>query len=191
MPFINHGVAVREISPRLWQLTEPLTYEGSYQTFIVPESFVTDFASVPKLLTWLVPPYGLYTKAAVLHDYLLQSHMVTQSDADGIFRRAMRELGVSFLRRWMMWAAVRSQGKLAESKPGEVWLVIAIALPSIVFLLIPALVVSIWLALFWVLEFIVFASIKMGGGKKKVNAPKFLLGMDASKQPSSDQQTEE
>lgn len=28
-------------------------------------------------------------------------------DADGVFRRAMRDLGVPFLRRWIMWSAVR------------------------------------------------------------------------------------
>jgi hypothetical protein len=179
MPFINDGVAVREVSPNLWRLTEPLIYEGTYQEFVVPESFVTDFASVPKLLTWLVPPYGLYTKAAVLHDYLLQSRMVSRSDADGIFRRAMRELGVSFLRRWMMWAAVRSQGKLADSKPGEVLLVILIAIPSLLFLFIPVVVVLIWLLMFFVLECIVFAGIKMTS-KKTVSPPSLLLGADAT-----------
>ncbi len=183
MAFINDGVAVREISPKLWRLIEPLVYEGTYQEFVVPESFVTDFASVPRLFIWLVPPYGLYTKAAVLHDYLLQSRIVSRSDADGIFRRAMRELGVSFLRRWMMWAAVRIQGKLAEAKLSEILLVILIAIPSLLFLLIPGIVVFIALLIFYVFEYVIFACIKMTS-KKKISPPSLLLGVDATNKTS-------
>ena len=29
--------------------------------------FTTDFASVPWAVTWLIPRYGLYTKAAIVH----------------------------------------------------------------------------------------------------------------------------
>jgi Protein of unknown function (DUF1353) len=32
---------------------------------------------------------------------------ISRIDADGIFRQSMRELGVPFLRRWIMWAAGR------------------------------------------------------------------------------------
>lgn len=35
---------------------------------------------------------------------------ITRADADGLFRRVMRELGVSGWRRWTMWAAVRLGG---------------------------------------------------------------------------------
>lgn len=38
---------------------------------------------------------GVYTRSAILHDYLLQTGVVPVRDADGLFRRSMRELGVS------------------------------------------------------------------------------------------------
>lgn len=37
----------------------------------VPSGFKTDFATVPKILRWLIPPMGKYSWAAVVHDFLL------------------------------------------------------------------------------------------------------------------------
>jgi hypothetical protein len=58
---------------------------------------------------WLILRSGRYTKAAVLHDYLWRHcpDDITRSEADGLFRRALQDLEVPFLRRWLMWAAVR------------------------------------------------------------------------------------
>jgi hypothetical protein len=92
------------------KLLEALNYQGERDLFKVPAGFVTDFASVPGLFTWLVPRYGRFTKAAILHDFLCdeaKEGRFIRSQADGIFRRVMRELGVGFIRRWVMWAAVR------------------------------------------------------------------------------------
>lgn len=100
----------------------------------MPAKTETDFASVPKQLRWLVPKYGVYNKSAVLHDHLCKrihdgKPIVNRSDADGIFRRSMRELGVGYVRRWIMWAAVRIGGKLKDADWKEVIRVILIALP--------------------------------------------------------------
>src|SRR5438045_305382 len=107
MGFIQGNVAAEEVDEDSWSLLRPVIYEGRDQTFEVPVGFVTDFASVPAAFTWLVPRYGVYTKAAVLHDFLCDGALVSRADADGIFRRSMRELEVSLLRRWVMWSAVR------------------------------------------------------------------------------------
>lgn len=112
--------------PRTWALTAPLAWNGTQgDTFTVPIGFVTDFASVPRFLHWLVSTYGAYTRAAVLHDWLLTELAKWQSvwdsggkmplwdppansrDCDGIFRRVMEDLGVDWATRWAMWTAVR------------------------------------------------------------------------------------
>src|SRR3954470_10153630 len=105
----------------------PLVWTGTKgDTFVVPTGFVTDFATVPRFLHWEVSPYGAYTRAAVLHDWLLvslaewaQRNPAQESggyvsfppansrDCDGIFRRVMEDLGVPWAKRWTMWAAVR------------------------------------------------------------------------------------
>lgn len=170
MAFIQAKVSVEEIDEQSWLLLEPVVYEGSKQTFTVPLGFVTDFASVPQAFTWLIPRYGKYTKAAVLHDYLCSEKPVPRADADGIFRRAMRELGVSFLRRWMMWTAVRMASRLNGAGPKDFLQWLSIALPSLVFLLIPGLGVLVWSALFWLIEGLAYILLKPFS-KKQVNPP--------------------
>lgn len=93
-----------------WEVVEPLIYRGNTETFTVPIGFVTDFASIPRILWSLVPPYGRYTKAAVLHDHFYVTQSITRRDADGLFRRTMKELGVSRLLSRVMWLAVRIGG---------------------------------------------------------------------------------
>lgn len=107
-----------------FRLLEDVVYEGKCGTFTVPAGFVTDFASVPAQVSWLIPSYGKYTLAAIVHDYLCvqlnDRHRglressgddifvpASARDTDGIFRRIMRELEVPFLRRWVMWTGVR------------------------------------------------------------------------------------
>jgi hypothetical protein len=178
MPFIEGSVTVEEIDANTWLVLEPVIYQGNKRTFTVPPGFETDFASVPKVFTWLIPRYGVYTKAAILHDYLCATKPVNRSDADGIFRRAMRELGVSFLRRWIMWAAVRAGGKLESASFAEVLLWLVVAVPASAFLLVPTVVVLAWSAVFWLIEAIVYLFLKPVS-HKPVNPPKYF-GMSDS-----------
>jgi hypothetical protein len=124
-------LSVQEASDDTWRALAPLIWNGTKgDTFTVPIGFITDFATVPRFLIWKVRPYGPYTRAAVLHDWLLERlaewsrrHLgnvviapidgsddqppANSRDCDGIFRRAMEDLGVSWLTRWQMWASVR------------------------------------------------------------------------------------
>jgi hypothetical protein len=93
---------------------------------VIPVGFVTDFASIPKILWNILPPVGTYGKAAVVHDYLYRKgevsleclicedghpvRMVTRKEADFRFREAMQVLGTDFLVRWIIWAGVRMGG---------------------------------------------------------------------------------
>ncbi|MET9732486.1 DUF1353 domain-containing protein [Streptomyces sp. NPDC006458] len=157
MPFADGDITVKQIDAESWELREELTYLGREQTFTVPVAFRTDFASVPTVFVWLIPRYGVYTKAAILHDYLCREAPVSRADADGVFRRTLRELGVSALRRWIMWAAVRAGSGLSGAGAGSWLLWLLVTVPAVAFLAVPALVVAVWLALFWVLEWIAYA----------------------------------
>ena len=93
-----------------WKVMQPLQYRGNTDAIVVPTGSETDFASIPEIFQWLLPRSGRYTKPAVLHDYLCRHGDdvgCPVEDADGVFRRSMAELDVPFLRRWVMWAAVR------------------------------------------------------------------------------------
>ena len=113
MPFVPADArpAVRPVDDRRWVLLEDLEYRGAVDAWCVPAGFQTDFATVPPGLTWLVPTTGRYTPAAVVHDYLLvealPAGLISARDADGVFRRILRELEVPIVRRWIMWIGVR------------------------------------------------------------------------------------
>jgi len=170
MPFSPGAkVVVEEIDDTNWKVREPFSYTGKTETFSVPVGAETDFASVPRVFVWFLPRYGRYTLAAILHDYLWRHRASTGAmeyiDADGMFRRAMRELHVSFLRRWIMWAAVRWGALL---KPGgrqgwwrESWRVLLVTAVALPFVLPPALVVAVALAAFYILEAVVWVPLKV------------------------------
>jgi len=90
-----------------WRLTRPLVYSGARDTFVVPAGFQTDFASVPHWATWLLPRTGRHNRAAVVHDYLCRTGEVPRLDADRIFLRILRELGVPEWRARAMYLGVR------------------------------------------------------------------------------------
>lgn len=100
-------------NPRFWMVRRTLVWTGTQGDRIeVPSGFLTDLATVPRFLHWAVLPYGPYTRAAVLHDWLLVSlaqgdRTFTSRDIDGMFRRVMQDLGTPWAVRWLMWAAVR------------------------------------------------------------------------------------
>jgi Protein of unknown function (DUF1353) len=77
---------------------------------VVPNGFVTDFASVPRLPLVFLATADLAERSAVLHDYLYRSGVVSRARADAIFRAGMLAEDVAGWRRWLMWAAVRGFG---------------------------------------------------------------------------------
>lgn len=183
-------VVVEQVDDTNWKVREGFSYRGKSETFSIGVGSETDFASVPRIFVWFLPRYGRYTLAAVLHDYLWRQRASTGAmdyiDADGLFRRAMRELDVPFLRRWIMWAAVRWG---ALFKPGgrrgwwreapRVLLVTVVAVP---FLLPPAVVVGVSLGAFYLLEALLWVPLKavQAAGRprdqadsKQVNPPTF------------------
>ena len=68
--------------------------EGSSMKVEVKRGFVTDFASVPRMLWWVLPKWGVYGNAAVIHDWLYWDQQTTRKEADGILLEAMAVLHV-------------------------------------------------------------------------------------------------
>src|SRR5687767_6014245 len=98
-----------------WVLLEDVQYNG----FVVPRGFTTDFASTPRFLWWLLPPYGRYAAAAIVHDWLYHRGVMMRITADRVFLEAMGSLGVLIGVRYVMWAAVRLFGWLAWERNGN------------------------------------------------------------------------
>lgn len=104
---------------RVWRIEHDFTYEvgekGSGRNITVPRGFITDGASVPRVLWWLFPAWGSYSRAAVIHDLLC--HLVhagfphpeapTRYAADRVFLEAMEVCGTGPITRRIMYWSVR------------------------------------------------------------------------------------
>lgn len=170
---------VAKVDGNDWKLKHDILYTASRQTFRVYRGFVTDFASVPRVLAWLVPRVGDSVLPAILHDFLwrvvVPAGYVGHQCADGIFRQALRLEGVPFVLRWLCWTAVR-WGALTRPGGWQGWsydapyvlLWTLIALP----LVLPAVVaITATLVLVQLSELLAWPFLWLSGSEKRVNKP--------------------
>lgn len=121
---------LRYIDGRTWEVRSPFEYHlgclGSTERVLIPVGFVTDFASIPRVFWNIIPPIGLYGKAAVVHDWLYQrrvvtilwpdpataigSRLCTKLEADQALLEGMQVLGVGWVTRQIIYRGVRWGG---------------------------------------------------------------------------------
>jgi hypothetical protein len=160
--FLSGNIKVEEfVETNMKRLLEPVVYEDKYGVvYTVPEGYETDYASVPRALSWLYPKDGPYRPAAIVHDYLITNGLelkefdISSVRVDEIFREAMADIGnIPKVRQWVMWAGVRigaffskyrRKGSL-KTLP-KLLTVIVLSAPYTV---PPSLIVQIWLGLAW------------------------------------------
>ena len=95
-----------------FRLVQELVYYSEIlgRDIVVPVGFDTDFASIPKLLRWLIDVNGKHRKAAVVHDFLCvygKSLDIPQRTTDAIFNEAMGVVEVRPTQRYPMYWGVR------------------------------------------------------------------------------------
>ena len=104
----------QQVSPDEWELLQDVTYYPEMQVKIdgeqvanitIKKGIVYDGAS--KLF---LKRFGRYTLAALLHDGLYASELVSRRKADALFKEAMVSLGVETWRVWLYWSTVRVLG---------------------------------------------------------------------------------
>lgn len=98
-------------SGKHWRLEEEFSYHvGEYPSddiVTVPKGHITDFASIPRLFWRILPPWGKYGKASVIHDYLCDTRMRSSKETHRIFYEAMGVLGVKRWKKEVMYRAVK------------------------------------------------------------------------------------
>lgn len=108
-------------------------YHGIIYSIEVPAGFEYDGASVPRIVWTLtgILPDGLQRAGALVHDFIYRykgdlpvgsycelskgyavpvGKLWKRSEADGLFRKMMKEAGVGKLKRYVMYYAVRTFG---------------------------------------------------------------------------------
>ena len=99
-----------------FKLLEPLTYwhgdKDNPTIEEVPEGFVTDFASIPRVLWSIIgsPASGLYRNPSVLHDFWYKNNKYSRRKCDRLFLGAMKVAGVGYIKRKTIYYGVRAGG---------------------------------------------------------------------------------
>lgn len=97
-----------------WEIETDIDYLKVY--LIIPSKFATDFASIPKLLHWLISPLTNTVYAAIIHDYLyrnpedLNAKAISKAQTDCAFYCGMRLIGVKRVTACLMYWAERLFG---------------------------------------------------------------------------------
>lgn len=116
-----HGEVILTPLPdgKRWKIHDGFTYETDGGAVItIPAGEVTDLASVPRLFWNVFPPFGVYIRAAIIHDHLYAEHRAghghySRAYADAVLLEAMADDGVPRWKRRLIWGAVRLGGWLA------------------------------------------------------------------------------
>lgn len=85
---------------------------------MVPKGFLTDGASIPRIFWPFLSPWGSYSRAAIIHDFLCVHRTYTlkgvpntplsRAECDAILLDAMETLKVPVVTRRVIYAAVRA-----------------------------------------------------------------------------------
>jgi hypothetical protein len=110
---------------RHFQVNEAFTFRigGRHSPYavVVPAGFVTDFASTPRFIWWLYPPFGRYLKAAVLHDFLCSILGLEKRLVDAVFWTAMRASKCRWWEIFPIYYAVRVFGWIVYKPTQRPW----------------------------------------------------------------------
>jgi hypothetical protein len=81
------------------------------QAITIPKGYVTDFATVPRLLRGIVWGAGNHNLATLIHDYLYDNQTGTRLAADREMLYWLKKAGCSRAKRYAMYGAVRIGGR--------------------------------------------------------------------------------
>jgi len=102
-----------------WRLLVPLRFKCE-TLYTVPNGFITDFATVPRVPLLFEVLGERAHKAAVLHDWAYECGLMSRYGADLLFLKAMKVTNVPLWVRLMMFCAVRLFGKSSYRSRGTI-----------------------------------------------------------------------
>lgn len=119
-PGFDGPLDLRAHAPGEWVVLRALTFRAhDGRAFVIPRGFITDLASIPRLVRPVLDQNGTSRRAAVLHDFLYCRQTTSRADADELFDEAMELDGVGRVERTLMYAGVRVGGWLYWNKRSD------------------------------------------------------------------------
>lgn len=104
-------MAIEPMRDGFWRLSADMPFDITYRDqrsrIIIPSGFDSDGPTIPALARVLFNPADArYMKAAILHDFMLQSRAFTPRQSAAAFRDALKAADVPAWRVKVMWIAV-------------------------------------------------------------------------------------
>jgi hypothetical protein len=98
---------------QLWMVMADFSYQSDVAgiTITVPQGFVTDFASVPRIPFVYDSLGDIAQRPAVIHDYLYSVGPVARSVADQVLLEAMELTEIPWAKRKLIYLGVRVGGE--------------------------------------------------------------------------------
>ena len=117
---LKNNWLLKKINNKWWKIEDQfiwyIDYQDKEECVIVPEWFITNFWSIPKILRGFLDFTSLWY---ILHDYLYAKEWkllltdseiqvpITRSYADMVLRDALKVEWIWFIKRWLVWIWVR------------------------------------------------------------------------------------
>lgn len=111
------NLELRKISATEWMLLADYrafwNEGGKEYRYKVEKGLITDLSSIPRFARSIIPQIGNQDGPSILHDaqYMRREPGWTRKEVDRLFLAAMKSAGVNWVRRSVMYAAVRLFGK--------------------------------------------------------------------------------
>jgi hypothetical protein len=109
------ALVVEKLHGKQWRVERPFMAKVTFdvpdveEVLVVPEGFLTDFASVPRVPVAYLLFGDKAHRSALLHDHLYALQR-DREFADAVFYAAMRAEKLNAFQRGIMWTAVRVGG---------------------------------------------------------------------------------
>lgn len=117
---VYSNLASEQLGKDYWVVKKDFIYyldDSKLSVVKIPRGYLTDGATVPRVFWGLVPPWGKYGQACVLHDYLCEYPfyddgnsrvIIERKEVDQIFDEAMQILHVPNTTRKLIIGAVNT-----------------------------------------------------------------------------------
>jgi hypothetical protein len=94
-------------------LCDDVIYDVDGFQLVIPSTFITDLASIPRLFWSVYSPFDYqYISPAILHDYLYVCHKgLDRATIDDIFYYSLLSAGSSKISAYLFWIGVRLFGE--------------------------------------------------------------------------------
>jgi len=111
---IYPDIHIKKVESINWQITESCLLNQYGIT--IEQGFKTDLVSSSRLLWSIIPPHGLASNAAIVHDYLWRNSIFNRATCDKIFLELLKETTLPRWQCYIMFIVVRVFGWAKNKK---------------------------------------------------------------------------